>query len=150
MSTPLNLHAVDEVDLAVIAASLQDAVVLRHDLAFQPKQRRFAFMANRFVWEDGIGKGSRSEPSRVRSGVHFDFVQSVQARDLPAEDSDVPLELLTISVDPQAEGAAVLTLLFAGGGAIRLGVECIDCTIRDVSETWPATMRPDHGLDGGH
>jgi len=149
MIPALNLHAVDEVDLSVVAASLQDAVVLRHDLAFQPKQRRFAFMANRFVWEAEIGKAGGTEPRRVRTGVHFDFVQSVQARNLPAEDSDVPLELLTISVDPRAEGATVLTLLFAGGGAVRLTVECIDCTLRDVSEAWPATMRPDHGLDGG-
>lgn len=147
MSAPLVLHAVDEIDLAVVAACLQDAVVVRRDLAFQPRQRRFAFMANRYLWEaDGRTK---ADPSRVRTGVHFDFVQSVQARDLPPEDSEVPLELLTVSVSPQAEGAATITLLFAGGGAIRLVAECIDCTLRDVSETWPATMRPDHGLDGG-
>jgi hypothetical protein len=144
---PLALYAADEVDLGVIAACLQDAVVRRRDFAFEPTQRRFVFLANRFVWEDG--ERAKQLPERVRTGVRFDFVQSVQARGLPAEDSEVPLELLTVTADPQPEGAAVVTLVFAGGGAVRLNAECIDCTLEDVSEAWPATMRPDHGLDGG-
>jgi hypothetical protein len=139
---PLALHAVDKDDLAVVAAHLQDAVVRRADMTWRRRERRFVVMANRFRWEDG----ARADGQRTRTGLHFDFVQAVKTRNLPAEDDGTPLNLLTVSATPGADEAAVVALVFAGGAEVRLDVECIDCWLRDVSAPWPAIARPDHGL----
>jgi hypothetical protein len=49
----LKLIALDETDLAVISACLQDAVFKTGDTAFLGKDAVFTLEANRFVWEEG-------------------------------------------------------------------------------------------------
>jgi hypothetical protein len=41
----------------------------------------------------------------------------------------------------------VLTLFFAGGGAIRLEVECIEAELRDLGAAWRTRTKPDHVSD---
>ena len=58
----LKLIALDADDLAVISAHLQDAVMKVGDLAFLPREKRFAAVANRFDWMDAIEKdGARDK-----------------------------------------------------------------------------------------
>jgi hypothetical protein len=37
-----------------------------------------------------------------------------------------------------------VTLAFAGGGAVRLNVECIEAELRDLGPAWEAKGKPQH------
>ena len=125
--TPLRLRAIDQLDLSVIAAHLQDAVTRVSDIGYDPKRRRFAILFNRFMWEDvqdDAGKGPRADAGvpyrRVRSAVHFDGVMRVQSSGLKLARNEAVAELLTLKFEPTSEPAGIMTLTFAGGASIRL------------------------------
>ncbi len=143
------LLAEDEEDLKIISAHLQDAVAHLGDLVYLPRARRFAGLFNRFCWEDCVD--AKGKDLRVRAGLHFDGVLRAQSHKLRHDDPDAVVELLAIQFVPKQDGAGTIELLFAGGGAIRLEVECIDATLRDMSGPWPAVARPKHdpGPDAG-
>ncbi len=153
---PLKLSAEDAQDLTVISACLQDAITRRSAISYQKPQRRFAAVFNRYRWEgappDSAGAAPQrtgvvphgTEGARIRTGVHFEGVLNVQSKGLP-EDTDTPIELLAMRSEPGVEGAATIVLEFAGGAAIRLEVECIDCYLSDLGRSWQALRRPTHG-----
>lgn len=149
--TALRLRAVDPIDLSVVAAQLQDAIAQVGDMAYQPGKRRFALMLNRFMWEDADtgAKGAKADKHapyrRVRSALHFDAVQRVQHQGLRLGVRDKLAELLTLSFEPGAEPSGVIKMTFAGGGVIKLDVECLDVWLTDVSEPWATPHRPGHG-----
>ncbi len=62
--TDLKLIAFDEEDLKVVSAHLQDAVVRVGDMAYLPKERRFAALLNRFDWELAAGAGDGGKRRR--------------------------------------------------------------------------------------
>ncbi len=140
---PLRLTVEDAEDLGVLSAVLQDAIAKVGDFAHLPKQRRFAFVANRFVWEDAADK-SRGPFARVRIGCHFDDVLTVRQMNLRLDAKDGVLDLLAIRFDPATDGAGAVTLNFAGGGAIRLEVESLNAQLADISAPWLTQGRPDH------
>lgn len=144
MQDGLKLIAEDEEDLAIISAHLQDAVTRVGDLAYLPKSRRFAAFLNRYCWE-GCPEGTVGE--RTRSGLHFDNVLNVKAMNVRQSDPDAVVELLALRFEPKGEGAGYIDLMLAGGGLIRLEVEAIEATLRDISEHWPARARPAHSLE---
>ena len=146
MSPSLKLMAEDEEDLAILSAHLQDAVMRIGDIAYLPKSRRFAAFLNRFCWE-GCPEGTVGE--RIRSGLHFDNVLKVQSQNVKRDNPDAVVELLALRFLPKSDGAGSVELLLAGGGSIRLEVEAIDATLRDISEAWPARARPEHSLEDG-
>jgi hypothetical protein len=43
----------------------------------------------------------------------------------------------------EAPGGKVI-LMFAGGGDLRIDVECLDAVLTDLSERWPARIAPTH------
>ena len=49
---PLKLRAADDDDLKIISTFLQDAVIAVNEMIFIKDEARFAFVANRFRWED--------------------------------------------------------------------------------------------------
>ncbi|WP_341899379.1 DUF2948 family protein [Ferrovibrio terrae] len=147
---PLRLRAEDAEDVTVLAACLQDATLRVTDMAWQPKQRRFALVLNRFRWEDETrvdarGKLIRAVPHvRVPAGLHFDGVLKVQSSGIDRGNA-ASLELLSIIAEPaDEEPAAVLTLVFAGGGAVRLDVECVDAQMQDLGQPYPVRRAPKH------
>ncbi|MDE2134661.1 MAG: DUF2948 family protein [Alphaproteobacteria bacterium] len=135
------LAAVDAEDLEVISARLQDAVARMGDLVYLPKQRRFAALFNRFKWESG-----KHENLRVRSGLHFDGVLSVKSRNLKRGAPDAVVSLLAVRFTPKTadDPLGTVELVFAGGGAMMLEVECLDAGLADVSGDWAARRRPEH------
>lgn len=141
----LKLIALDEQDLSIISACVQDAVTRVGDLEFLPAAKRFIMPMNRFAWEK---KSSffRKHNERRRSVLHFDRVLGVKlsgiARDKPAE----VLSLLAISFVPISEPAGIIELIFAGEGAIMLEVECIEARLADLGSAWQASSRPLHGI----
>lgn len=68
----LKLIALDAEDLAVVSAHLQDAVLKVADMAYLPREKRFAMLVNRFDWASVI-KGAKR---RSRSGGRPPFVSS--------------------------------------------------------------------------
>ena len=138
----LTLAAEDAEDLEIISARLQDAVAPLKELVWLPKKRRFAGLFNRFVWEADGKKGDL----RVRSGLHFDGVLAVKSHKLKRGAPDAVVSLLAIQFTPKGgeDPGGTVTLVFSGGGAIRLEVECIDAGLTDVGGEWAARGRPAH------
>lgn len=140
---PLRLMAGDAEDLGVMSACLQDAVAKLGNMIWLPEERRFALVANRFVWE--CGGDRRSGPfARVRVGVHFDDVKSVKFQYLRTDAKDAVVELLSIRFEPGDDGAGEIILDFSGGGAIRLEVESVNAYMSDMSEPWRTRAKPKH------
>jgi hypothetical protein len=138
MADALKLRAEDEEDLAVISAILQDALVAVGEMTFQPEQRRFVLVANRFCWEPDAG-GERRDNERIMAGLCIDRVRAVQRRGFNPREADRLLSLLAIG----CEGGA-LYLHFAGGSSVRLEVDGILCHLDDLGEPWPTRWRPRH------
>ena len=140
----LRLAALDAEDLAVVSAHLQDAILRAGDLAWLAGERRFALVARRF--DRGTAPGEA--PRRRLVGVHFERVLGVKARGLrPGSDSDAVLSLLAVTFEPTEAPSGTATLVFAGGAAIRLDVECIEVRLKDLGPVWEADARPDHDAD---
>jgi hypothetical protein len=143
--TDLKLLALDEEDLAVISAHLQDAVVRVGDMGYARADRRFALLVNRFDWES-TSRG-RSKGERKRAAIHFDAVQSVVTNGIDTNAREGVLELLAITFSPVDGPAGIIELSFAGGATVRLGVECLEARLQDLGAAWAAKGRPEHALD---
>jgi len=140
----LKLAAADAEDLQILSARLQDAVGQLKNFTWLPKKRRFAAMVNRLQWEDG-GK------TRVRAGLHFDGVLKVQSSQVKLGAGDAVVSLLALRFEPAGgeDPGGIIEIVLAGGGAIRLTVECIDAELSDGTESWAARGRPDHEAGNG-
>jgi len=139
----LRLIVLDSQDIDVLSCNLQDAVVRAADLAYLPKERRFALLASRFDWvaaEDG-----RME--RCRSGLHFDHVRAVASTGFDRLDAERVLNLLSIVFEPGEAPAGSVVLTFSGGAGVRLDVECVDAQLRDLGPRWTAHHKPGHAID---
>ena len=135
----LKLLAQDADDLAVISAALQDAVAKIGDIRWDASARTLTLACNRFRWESGAKKGER-----IRSALQLGDVTGVQARKLRRDAKQAVVELLSIAFEPgEAPGGAVL-LTFAGGGDLKVTVDCLDVILADVSEPWSTPRKPDH------
>lgn len=141
MTGLLKLAAADAEDLEMLSARLQDAVGKLKDFAWLPKQRRFAVLVNRFRWEEAKGPGTR-----VQAVLRFDGVSKVQSVNVKQGAPDAVVSLLAIKFIPNGEGdpAGTIELALAGGGTIRLTVECIDAELADQTAPWAARAKPDH------
>ncbi len=141
---PLNLGAEDPEDLKVISALVQDAVFPVTEMKYDRRQRRFALLLNRFRWEDE-GQ-ARHGPERVQSVLVFSDVLSVASQGVDRADKDMILSLLAAEFEPEEDGKGHLILTLAGDGAIRLEVEALDATLKDVTRPYkaPAGRAPNH------
>jgi len=138
--TPLRLLAEDAEDLAIISAALQDAVTHVGDIDYQPAARTLTVCFNRFRWEKGAEHGGE----RVRVGLQLGGVLKVLQRHLRCEAKDAVLSLLAMEFEPGEPPGGVITLHFAGGGDLRVEVECIDAVLADVSAPWRCSKAPRH------
>jgi len=143
---PLKLLALDTEDLGVLSAHLQDAVLRVADIAYVPGELRFAMIANRFDWESAA-KGEdqkKKDFQRRRSALRFDRVLGVQTQGVKPQVEDAVLELLTVQFEEADKPEGYITLVFAGGAAIRLHVECIEAELRDLGPVWKTKLKPEH------
>lgn len=134
--TPLNLGAQDADDLKVLSALVQDAVFPASEMKWDAAARRFALLLNRFRWEDGARERHGAE--RVQSVLAISDVMRVASQGIDRKDKDMILSLLSISFEPGEDGTGTLELTLAGDGAIRLEVETIEMTLRDVTRPYRA------------
>ncbi|PRD40832.1 DUF2948 domain-containing protein [Phyllobacterium phragmitis] len=141
----LKLVALDDGDLQIISAHLQDAVLKVSDLDYLPREKRFVVAANRFVWEraetGGFGKRTLE---RRRSVLHFDCVTAVKASGIDRSRKDDVLSLLAVRFLPGDAPAGVVEFTFSGNAAIRLDVECIEAKLTDLGPAWEARSKPEH------
>jgi len=145
---PLKLIAVDAGDLEVISAHLQDAVVLVGDMTYLPAEQRFAMVANRFDWQSAAPEETdKANYRRRRTGLHFDRVLSARTKGISAARRDAVVELLAIRFESDDAPSGHIDLIFAGGGTIRLDVECIDAQMRDLGPVWGTRSRPSHDIE---
>jgi DUF2948 family protein len=142
----LKLIALDAEDLRVLSCHLQDAVIRVGDMAYLPQEMRFAAIANRFDWEAAAKDGS-GDYQRRRAGLRFERVTAARIQGLDLQQKDTVLALLAITFEPAEEPSGALVLHFAGGGAVRLEVECIEAELRDLGAAWRATSKPAHASD---
>jgi hypothetical protein len=144
----LKLIALDADDLAIISANLQDAVMKVGDLAFLPREKRFAAIANRFDWVDAIEKETVRDNGRPyarrRTALRFERVLSAQVQGIDLNNKGAVTSLLAIAFEPLDAPAGQIILQFADGGAIRLHVECIEAELRDLGPAWQAKSKPQH------
>jgi len=139
----LKLIALDDKDLSIVSAHVQDAVMKVSDLEYLPAAKRFVLTMNRFVWEAKSGL-FRQHNERRQSVLHFDRVLGAKTsgiqRDKPAE----VLSLLAVSFIAISKPAGIVELVFSGGGTVMLDVECVEARLADIGGSWEATSRPVH------
>ena len=140
----LKLLALNDDDLKVLSAHLQDSVVLVKDIIFLKKSRTFLMMVNRFMWED-IELGIFRENKRIRCAVKFENVLEVKSRNISQKKKDKILELLSIDSEVKNNKKELL-ITFAGNNEIILIVEEINILLDDVGLSWKAKHVPKHQL----
>jgi len=147
--TDLRLLALDGEDLDIVSAHLQDAVMRVGDMAYLPGERRFAAVLNRFDWANAVAASQQAEPVHVRrnAAIRFERVLKAQLQGIDLGAKDRALALLAVQFEPRELPAGLITLIFAGGAAIRLEVECIEAELKDLGAAWAAKSRPVHPED---
>lgn len=150
--TSLKLVALDEEDLKVISAHMQDAILRVKDMAWEPGSNRFVALMNRFDWpsaqkvatNEPVVKTRKKPYERRRCALRFDRVDSVQLKNISFEKSDTVLELLAISFDSDELPSGTVELVFADNCSIRLNVECIEAELNDMGVGWNVRSQPEH------
>jgi hypothetical protein len=140
--TDLKLIALDGEDLAVISAHVQDAFVVRSEMAYLATQRRFVLGAARYDW--AAHAGGRKE--RVGAALRFDRVLKVSQTGLSSLKPEDVLNLLAVSFEERDPPEGVVTLTFSGGAAVRLEVECLEVELRDIGPREQVPICPGHAL----
>lgn len=144
--SPLNLGAEDAADLEVVSSLIQDAVFPITEMAWRPSQRQFALLLNRFRWEDGAR--DRHGAERVQSMLVVEDVRRVSSQGIDRGDTDTILSLMSLTFEPGEDGTGDIILTLAGDGAIRLSVEALGATLRDVTRPYraPSGNAPNHDI----
>lgn len=141
----LKLVALDEQDLQIVSAHVQDAVMKVGDLVFLAAQKRFVLPLNRFVWENKTGFLRKNNNERRRSTLHFEAVRGVSSTGVSRDKPQDVLSLLAIRFIEGSElPAGAVELTFSGGAAIRLEVDYVEARLADLGPAWQAGSRPAH------
>lgn len=141
----LKLIAFDADDLSVIAVHLQDAVLRIEDMAYLKSERRFAIVANRFDWTHAAtSEDKRQRFVRRRAGLRIEHVASAKVQGLDLTQKEQVLSVLTLAFEAHEAPQGTMTLTFAGGGAVRLDVDCIEAALTDLGAAWGTRSKPDH------
>ena len=142
---PVKFVALDRDDLEVVSAHLQDALVKVKDVIWRPKEQRLVVGLDRFDWL--AADGTRPELRRCRSALRFERVTGCKCRNVDPAGKDAVLNLLAVEFSQDDAPAGVVTLIFSGGGMLRLEVECLEAELADLGPAWPTKLRPVHADD---
>jgi hypothetical protein len=139
---PLKLIALDRDDLEVMSAHLQDSLVKVGEIHWRPLEHRVVIALNRFDWE--AAQDAVPSWQRRRSALRFDRVMSCKCRDLDCGAKDQVLNLLAVEFAESDAPGGIVTLMFSGGGALRLEVECLEAETVDLGPVWTTARCPEH------
>lgn len=132
----------DEEDLEITSAHLQDAVVKVSDLIWLPQEKRLVIGLNRFDWESAVAEPPQYR--RRRAALRFERVMACRSRAIDIGSPVQVLNLLAVEFVTRDAPSGVVMLTFSGGAALRLDVECIEAELVDLGPEWTATRCPDH------
>ena len=139
---PVKFIALDRDDLEVVSTHLQDALVRVADIMWRPQERRLIVSLSRFDWLSAEAR--RPELRRCQSALRFERVNSCKCRSVNPAGKDAVLNLLAVEFAETDPPAGTVTLIFSGGAALRLEVECLEAELLDLGPSWPAAERPVH------
>ena len=137
MVDELKLKAFDENDLIIISSLCQDSIIKDNEYDYDEKSKRFAILMNRFCHES-------NDQQRIRTAIHFDYVENLKTRNINKDDRDETLVLLAIKFDETKKPSGSITLEFSGNKAINLLVENIEVFLTDIGDPWVTNKKPDH------
>jgi hypothetical protein len=143
--TNLKLLATSDKDLRVIAAHLQDSIVLPEDIASLKKNRIFLIQLNRFMWED-VEKGVFRKNKRIRTVLKFDNVINVLSKNINLKNNKNFLDFLTIESSLLPDKSYEIRLIFSGNAIIKVCAEVIDITLDDQGSPWESKTAPKHNF----
>jgi hypothetical protein len=143
---PLKLVALDEQDLAIVSAHVQDAVIKVSDIAWLPAEKRLLVTMNRFAWEKKTRLFFSRAHERRRSVLHFERVAHLKSSGINRDRADDVLSLLAIRFDATEAPAGRIELDFAGGATLLADVECIEARLSDLGAAWQAAAKPRHKI----
>ena len=139
---PLRLVAFTVDDLEVISTMTQDAVFPSSEMILNSEKRRFAILLNRYLWERNKSKNAE----RAQAVLAFEDVKNVQTQNINKSDNNLALCLLNISFKAEEDGMGTTQIILSGGGKIRLQVEALEVSLRDVTQPYlaPSRLIPHH------
>ena len=140
----LKFVVLDEEDLEVVSTHVQDAVVKASEVLWRPQEQRVVVALNRFDWESA--QADKPEYRRRRAALRFERVLSCQCRQMNRTGEDAALNLLAVEFSETDAPSGVVTLIFSGGAALRLEVECLEAELADLGASWSAAACPRHAL----
>jgi hypothetical protein len=139
----LKLMALDQEDLEIVSAHVQDAVFKVSGLEYVPRSKQLSLVINRFVWETAEGRGKSFE--RRRSLLAFKRVTAVRSIGFSRKDDEKVLSLLAIQFEPNGEGPdGTVEFILSGEASIMLDVECIEVQLADTGGAWETGFKPRH------
>jgi len=138
----LKLVALDRDDLEVVSTHLQDAMLSVGDVHWRSAEKRVVISLARFDWEGSLGESAQFQ--RRRTALRFDRVNAIKCRNVDCRNKQAILNLLAVEFDSGDPPGGVVTLIFSGGAALRLEVECLECELVDLGPVWTETCRPTH------
>jgi len=130
VSPQLKLIALDEDDLAVISAHVQDARVQISDIIWRQAEKRLVVGMSRLDWDQTLS--GESSPRRFVAALRFDRVLACKARNIDLAAPEAMLDLIGIEFHPGEPPSGCAQLLFAEGKVLRLEVECLECQLTDL------------------
>lgn len=143
MTALRKLIALDEDDLAVISAHVQDAEVHVADILWRPGEKRL-IVGMRRPDCDQMVSGCPCD-RRLVSALRFERVLSCQARNISLDEPAQALELWGLEFYPGKKPGGCVVLMFAEGRMLRLDVECIEGELVDLAEDNSGTSALDAG-----
>ena len=144
VAAQLKLIALDADDLAVISARVEDARVAVGDIVWRQSEKRLVVGMRRLDWDQAL----EGEPvsSRLISALRFDRVLACKARNIDMAAPETVLDVIGIEFNPGDPPGGSAIVLFSGGGALRLDVECLECELADLGPDDLGTGDPDDDL----
>ncbi len=117
-------------------------------LAYLPKDRRFAAIANRFDWTAAaraeIAGDDKAQARRHRTALRFERVLAAKVTGIDLKDKRRTLSILALQFEETSAPAGAVTIVCAAGAAVRLEVECLEVELKDLGAVWAAKAKPHH------
>jgi hypothetical protein len=135
--TELKLRAADTSDIEVKASAIQDSIFQIAQTRFDKAGRSFTLRLSRYMHE-------ANQPQRIECGLRFDGVLSVSSQGVALEKQDAFVVILGLDFMMNDSPAGEFFLRLAGGGTLRIAVECIDLTLADKGDPRPTKRIPNH------
>ena len=140
MNKGLKLIALDQEQLTILSSLTKDSIIKADDIGYDKNSKRLAFLMNRYRHEE-------SKSSRIRSALHFDYVDSIKFLGIDLGSSKDILVLLTIKFVTTSKPSGSIFLEFADNKSLTFNVENIEAFLTDIGESWVIPNKPIHGKD---